>query len=177
MGTDDASFGGNPRAAEKSLGGLEGGPVGSTTHDDSDKWTRLLQESEIKCFLIEVKNFGVGLLGEGLENDGGSDEFGEELGWGVGVGTEEDVGGDSFAPVFLEGGGDGGVAAGPVRHEEGDIFFAEGGLNFGSGESESFVDLAGEAPSGGEVDKDGAAGGELAGDFSFRPGEAVERMG
>jgi hypothetical protein len=176
VGTDDAGFGRNPCAAEKSLGGLEGGPVGSTTHDDSDKWTRMLQESDIKYYLIEVKNFGVGLLGKGLENDGGSDEFGKELGWGVGVGAKEDVGGNSFASVFLEGGGDGGVASGPVGHEEGDILFAKGGLNFGLRESESFVDLAGEAPSGGEVDEDGATGGELAGDFSFGPGEAVERI-
>jgi hypothetical protein len=50
-------------------------------------------------------------------------------------------------------------------------------LNFRSRESESFVDLAGEAPGGGEVDEDGAAGGELACDFSFGPGEAVERVG
>ena len=176
VGTDDAGFGRNPCAAEKSLGGLECGPVGSTTHDDSDKRARLIQEIEIKCFLIEVKNFGVGLLGKGLENDGGSDEFGKELGWGVGVGAKEDVGGHSFASVFLEGGSDGGVAASPVGHEEGDILFAKGGLNFGLRESESFVDLAGEAPSGGEVDKDGAAGGELAGDFSFGPGETVERI-
>ena len=176
VSADDASFGGNAGTAEKSLGGLEGGPVGSTTHDDSDKWTRLLQESDIKYFLIEVKNFGIGLLGKSFENDGGSDEFGKELGWGVGGGTEENVSGDSFTPVFLEGGGDGGVTSGPVGHEEGDILFAEGGLDFGSGKSESFVDLAGEAPGGSEVDEDGAAGGELACDFSFGPGETVERI-
>lgn len=176
VSADDASFGGNAGTAEQSLGGLEGGPVGSTTHDDSDKWTRLLQESDIKYFLIEVKNFGIGLLGKSFENDGGSDEFGKELGWGVGGGTEENVSGDSFTPVFLEGGGDGGVTSGPVGHEEGDILFAEGGLDFGSGKSESFVDLAGEAPGGSEVDEDGAAGGELACDFSFGPGQTIERI-
>jgi hypothetical protein len=136
----------------------------------------LLQESDIKYFLIEVKNFGIGLLGKSFENDGGSDEFGKELGWGVGGGTEENVSGDSFTPVFLEGGGDGGVTSGPVGHEEGDILFAEGGLDFGSGKSESFVDLAGEAPGGSEVDEDGAAGGELACDFSFGPGQTIERI-
>ena len=120
-----------------------------------------------------MKNFGIGLLGKSFENDGGSDEFGEELGWGVGGGTEENVSGDSFTPVFLEGGGDGGVTSGPVGHEEGDILFAEGGLDLGSGKSESFVDLAGEAPSGCEIDKNGSALGELAGHFLFRPRQAV----
>ena len=76
----------------------------------------------------------------------------------------------------MQGGGDGGIAAGPVGHEESDILFAEGGLDFGFGKHDPFVDLTGEAPGGGEVDEDGAAGGQLAGYFRFRPGEPVRMV-
>jgi len=106
-------------------------------------------------------------------NDGGGDDFGEELGRGVWVGAEEDVGGDSFSAVFLKGGGNGWIAAGPVGHEKCDISFTEGGFDFCTRKGESFVDLAGEAPSGSEIDKDGSASGELAGDLGFGPGEAI----
>ena len=44
MSADDASFGGNAGTAEKSLGGLKGGPVGSTTHDDADERAGAFQE-------------------------------------------------------------------------------------------------------------------------------------
>lgn len=113
------------------------------------------------------------LPAEGFEDDGGGDDFGEELGGGIGRGAEEDVGGDPLAAIFLESGGDGRIAAGPVGHEKGYISFTEGGFNFCTRKGESFVDLAGEAPGGGEIDKDGSASGELAGDFGFRPGEAI----
>jgi hypothetical protein len=44
VSADDASFGGNAGTAEKSLGGLEGGPVGSATHDDADERAGAFQE-------------------------------------------------------------------------------------------------------------------------------------
>lgn len=44
VSADDASFGGNAGTAEKSLGGLKGGPVGSTTHDDADERAGAFQE-------------------------------------------------------------------------------------------------------------------------------------
>ena len=110
---------------------------------------------------------------EGFENDRGGDDFRQELGGRVWVGVEEDVGGDSFSAIFLKGGGDGRIAAGPVGHEKCDISFTECGFDFGARKCESFVDLAGEAPSSGEIDKDGSASGELPCDFGFGPGEAI----
>jgi hypothetical protein len=113
------------------------------------------------------------LATKGFKNDRRGDDFGEELGGGVWVGAEEDVGGDSFSAIFLKGSGNGWIAAGPVGHEKCDISFTEGGFDFCTRKGESFVDLAGEAPSGGEIDKDGSASGELAGDLGFGPGEAI----
>ena len=78
--------------------------------------------------LIEVGRSG--LPPESIENDGGGNDFGEELGGGVGRGAEEDVGGDPLAAVFLKGGGDRRIAAGPVGYEKGYISFTEGGFNF-----------------------------------------------
>jgi hypothetical protein len=65
------------------------------------------------------------------------------LGGGVWGGAEEDVGGDSLSTVFLKGGGDGRIAAGPVGHEKCDISITEGGFDFCKRKGESFVDLAG----------------------------------
>jgi len=95
------------------------------------------------------------------------------LGGGIWVRAEEDVGGDSFSAIFLKGSGNGWIAAGPVGHEKCDISFTEGGFDFCTRKGESFVDLAGEAPSGGEIDKDGSASSELASDLGFGPGEAI----
>ena len=116
---------------------------------------------------------GCWLPTEGFENDRGGDDFGEELRGGVWVGAEEDVGGDSLSAIFLESGGNGWIAASPVGYEKGYISFTEGGFNFCTRKGESFVDLAGQAPGGGEIDKDGSASGELAGDLGFGPGEAI----
>ena len=71
----------------------------------------------------------------------------------------DDVGGDAAA---VDGGellGDRGVVLGPVGAEEGDVVFAELVLDVGGFEDEALVDLAAEAPGGGEVDEDGMAGG------------------
>ena len=113
-----------------------------------------------------------GLGGKSLENDGGGEDLRQELGGGA-VGAEKDVGGDSLASIFLEGGGDGGVAASPVGEKKGDILLAESSLNIAVRKSEALVDLAGKAPGGGEVDEDGTTEGELAGDFLFGPGGVV----
>ena len=127
-------------------------------------------------------HFKIGVLGEaarcwlptkGFNNDRRGDDFRQELGGGDWVGAEEDVGGDPFSAIFLESGGDGRIAAGPVGHEKCDISFTEGGFDFCTRKGESFVDLAGEAPGSGEIDKDGSASGELASDFGFGPGEAI----
>ena len=116
-------------------------------------------------------------MGKGFENNRGSDDFGEELRRGVGAGSEEDIGGDTFTTIFLEGGGDGGVAAGPVGNKKGDVLIAKRSLDGGLGESDSFVHLAGQAPCGSEIDEDGATGGQLAGNFFFGPWETSEGMG
>ena len=114
---------------------------------------------------------------EGFENDRGGDDFGEELRGVVWVGAEEDVGGNSLSAIFLEGGGSGWIAASPVGHEKCDISFTEGGLDFCTRKGESFVDLAGKAPGGGEIDEDGSASVELAGDFGFGPRQAIGGSG
>ena len=44
MGADDTNFCWNPRLAKKGVGGLEGGPVGPATHNNSDKRARIFQE-------------------------------------------------------------------------------------------------------------------------------------
>jgi hypothetical protein len=44
MGADDADFGRDSCFAEKGVGGLEGRPVGPTTHDDADERARAFQE-------------------------------------------------------------------------------------------------------------------------------------
>jgi len=96
---------------------------------------------------------------------------------GVGAGSKEDVGGDTFATIFLEGSGDGGVTSGPVGNKKGDVLIAKSGLDRGLGESDSFVHLAGQAPCGSEIDKNDAAGSQLAGNFFFGPWETSEGMG
>ena len=55
--------------------------------------------------------------------------------------------------------GDLGVVLGPVGFEQGYVVFAELVLDLGGLEDEALVDLAAEAPGGGEVDEDGMAGG------------------
>jgi len=96
---------------------------------------------------------------------------------GVGAGSEKDIGGDPFSTIFLKGGGNGGVAAGPVGNKEGDVLITKRGLDGGLGESDSFVHLAGQAPCGSEIDEDSATGGQLAGNFFFGPWETSEGMG
>jgi hypothetical protein len=53
--------------------------------------------------------------------------------------------------------GDVGILIGPVGAEEDGTGVMEALLNVGAIEDEAFVDLAGEAPAGGEVDEDGLA--------------------
>ena len=77
----------------------------------------------------------------------------------------------------MQGSCDGGVAACPVGHQKSDILFAEGGLDIGVGEGDAFIDLAGQAPGGGEIDEDCPTGLKLAGDFLFRPGEPIRVTG
>ncbi len=65
-------------------------------------------------------------------------------------------------PLRLDGGellGDLGIVLGPVGFEEGDVVLGELVLDLGGPEDEALVDLAAEAPGGGEVDEDGMAGG------------------
>ena len=49
------------------------------------------------------------------------------------------------------------VVAGPVGAEQDDVAVGEGFLDFRLAEGYALVDLAAEAPAGGEVDEDGAA--------------------
>ena len=107
---------------------------------------------------------GGGLLrsGESVEcgdDDAWGEDFGEDVGRGIGVGGIEGVGGDSAAAEGGEGLGDGGILVGPVGAEEDGAGVAQMLLDVGAVEDEALVDLAGEAPAGGEVDEDGFAPG------------------
>jgi hypothetical protein len=107
---------------------------------------------------------GGGLLrsGESVEcgdDDAWGEDFGEDVGRGIGVGGIEGVGGDSAAAEGGEGLGDGGILVGPVGAEEDGAGVAKMLLDVGAVEDEALVDLAGEAPAGGEVDEDGFAPG------------------
>ena len=101
----------------------------------------------------------LGVFFEGVEDDVFGEELGEDVGSRVYGGGVDDVGGDAAA---IDGGellGDGGIVLGPVGAEEGDVVFAELVLDVSGFEDEALVDLAAEAPGGGEVDEDGMAGG------------------
>ena len=111
-----------------------------------------------------------------FENNRGGDDFREKLGRGAIGRSEDDVGGDPFASVFLKGGGDGRISTGPVGDQKRDIFFAEGGLHFGSGKGDALVDLAGEAPGRGEIDEYSPSRSQLAVNLYFRPGKSAGRM-
>ena len=113
---------------------------------------------------------------KGFENNRGGDDFREKLGRGAIGRSEDDVGGDPFASVFLKGGGDGRISTGPVGDQERDIFFAEGGLHFGSGKGDALVDLAGQAPGRGEIDEYDPPCRQLAVNLFFRPGKSAGRM-
>ena len=113
---------------------------------------------------------------KGFEDNRGGDDFREELGFGPVGRSEDDVGGDPFTSVFLKGGGDGRITTGPVGDQERDVLIAEGGLDFGSGKGDALVDLAGEAPGRGEINKDGPSRTQLAVNLFFRPDKAGGRM-
>ena len=66
VGADDADFGGDAGSAEKRVGRLKGGPIGPTSHDDTDERKGALQENETKCLSVEVKNFAGRVSGKGL---------------------------------------------------------------------------------------------------------------
>jgi hypothetical protein len=66
VGADDADFGGDACSEEKRVGRLKGGPIGPTSHDDSDERARALQEDETKYLSVEVKNFAGRVSGKGL---------------------------------------------------------------------------------------------------------------
>ena len=95
------------------------------------------------------------LMGKGFENNRGGDDFRQELGFRAVGRSEDHVGGDPFASVFLKGGGDSRITTSPVGYQERDVLIAEGGLDFGSGKGNALVDLAGEAPGRSEIDEDG----------------------
>ena len=66
VGADDADFGGDACSAEKRVGRLKGGPIGPTSHDNTDERAGALQEDETKCLSVEVKNFAGMVSGKGL---------------------------------------------------------------------------------------------------------------
>ena len=113
---------------------------------------------------------------KGFEDNRGGDNFWKELGFGSLGRSEDDVGRDPFASVFLKGGGDGRIATGPVGDQERDVLVAEGGLHFGSGKGDALVDLAGQAPGRGEIDEYDPPCRQLAVNLFFRPGKSAERM-
>lgn len=115
-------------------------------------------------------------MGKGFENNRGSDDFRQELGFKAVGRSEDDVGGDTFASVFMKGGGDSRITTSPVGDQERDVLVAEGGLDFGSGKGDALVDLAGETPSRGEIDEYGPSCNQLAVNLFFRPGKSAGRM-
>ena len=96
---------------------------------------------------------------DGANDDAGREDLGEDVGWSGRVGGVEGVGGNSAAAEGGEGLGDGGILIGPVGAEEDGAGIAEMLLDVGAVEDEALVDLAAEAPAGGEVDEDGFAPG------------------
>ena len=113
---------------------------------------------------------------KGFEDNRGGDDFREELGFGTVGRSEDDVGGDPFASVFLKGGGDGRIATGPVGDQECDFLIAEGRLHFWPGKCDALVDLAGETPSRGEIDEYDPPCRQLALNLIFRPSKSGGRM-
>ncbi len=99
------------------------------------------------------------VLFEGSENNAFGEELGQDVWGGVFRRGIDDVGGYAAAVDQGELFGDLGVVLGPVGAEEGDLIFAELMLNVGRLEDGALVDLATEAPGGGEVDEDWVAGG------------------
>jgi hypothetical protein len=68
VGADDADFARDTGSAEKRVGRLKGGPIGPTSHDNTDERTGALQEDETKCLSVEVKNFAGMVSGKGLRD-------------------------------------------------------------------------------------------------------------
>jgi len=66
VGANNADFGGDACSAEKRVGRLKGGPIGPTSHDNTDERAGALQEDETKCLSVEVKNFAGMVSGKGL---------------------------------------------------------------------------------------------------------------
>ena len=91
---------------------------------------------------------------EGVDDNSWSEDFGEHVGWGRGIGGVEGVCGDSAAAEGGECLSDVGILVGPVGAEENGSGIAEVLLDVGAVQDEAFVDLAAEAPACCEVDED-----------------------
>src|SRR5271170_2108535 len=98
---------------------------------------------------------------EGVEDDTGSQDFGQNLWRVAGRSRIEDVGGNSAAAEGGEGLGDSLVVAGPIGANQGDAAVAEALLHIFAIEDDAFVDLAAQAPAGGEIDQDWLALGAI----------------
>ena len=68
VGAYDTNFSWNPRLAKKGVGGLEGGPVGSATHNYSDERARISQERDGSEWWAEFEELCKGLRGKRFKN-------------------------------------------------------------------------------------------------------------
>lgn len=101
--------------------------------------------------MLGCSGFVAEVLVEEVDHVAGGEDFGGDIGL---RGHVEGVGGDGAALEAPEFGVDDGVGFGFVRPHEDDAVFLEEFADFG-GVGDLFVDLAGAAPDGGEVDVDG----------------------
>src|SRR5580693_7115482 len=96
--------------------------------------------------------FGVGL--ERGEHDGFGEQLGQDVRRGLRISRIDDV---CWHTLTVYGGqlpGDLGVVLGPVGFEQSDFVVGELTLDLVRAEDSALIDLAAEAPGGGEVDED-----------------------
>ena len=92
-------------------------------------------------------------LFEGIEDDAGSKEFGENH-RGIFAGKPDEVEGDGATLVGGELGGNAGILVGPVGAKGGDFFVGKRLEDLGGTKDEFLVGLASGAPAGSEIDVD-----------------------
>src|SRR5687767_11913011 len=102
-----------------------------------------------------VNAFILFLLLSEREDSGNREQLRQDL--GRLAGRVVDVERNARAPLGFEEAADGGVSAGPVADQDGDLLLREGSGDILALEHGLLVDLAGDAPVGGEVSEDGPA--------------------
>src|SRR5208282_3879111 len=111
----------------------------------------------------------LGQLAERIDDDAWGQQFGQEVGFAPARRVER-VSRHAAAAQRGERLGDGFVVAGPVGLEQGDVAVCKRLLHLRLVESHALVELAAQAPTGGEVHKDRATFGLIAADGLGGPG-------